>query len=85
MGGGSNLLYCSEIILPSPKGLLGQYWVTLDTDLPFFDISGPDMMNKLPNKPCVAQGKSLEVLLVNSGDSGMLFNLFLWCWIKSWE
>lgn len=43
--GGSIVVYCREIILPS-KGLLGQFWVALiDTDLLFFSISGPDMMS----------------------------------------
>lgn len=42
-------------------------------------------MSSLPDKSCVVQGKSLEVLLAGSGDSGMLLLLiFLWCWTRPW-
>lgn len=79
MRGKSIVVYCMEIIWPFPKGLLGQYWVTpMDTDLPFFSVSGPDVMSSLPNKSCVLQGKFLEVLLVGSGHSGLLLVFIFW-------
>lgn len=36
------LVYCTEMIPPSPKDLLGQHCITLiDTDHPFLSVSSP--------------------------------------------
>lgn len=83
-GGGKHLGFIAQRLLcllwRPIRSVLGHS----DTHLPFFGVSGPDMIANCLTNPVFFKGNLLRFCWWAVVIVGCFLNLFLWCWTRPW-